>query len=100
METKINQQNIVSLLGIESLPDEEKLKIIDKVTSLVQKRLLVRIYDSLQADKQEEFGKLLESENSQALSDFLEQNVPNLQEMMDLELSQVKAELGDWSENI
>ncbi|KKR08590.1 MAG: hypothetical protein UT32_C0001G0110 [Parcubacteria group bacterium GW2011_GWC2_39_14] len=41
------EENIISLLGLESLPNEEKAAILDKMTELIQKRTMLRVVEML-----------------------------------------------------
>jgi hypothetical protein len=100
MNLSIDSKNIISLLGIETLPDEQKLAIVDKVTTLVEKRLLVKIFESLDGLRQTEFSELLEKSDQAALQDFLGRNVPNMDQMAEQEIAQVKTELADWAESL
>jgi len=96
----VDQQNIIAILGIENLPQARKIQVLDKITTLVQKRLLVRIHQSLAGRFQERLGELLEAGDSETLSEFLEQHVPNLPELIEAETTEVKKELGQWSSSI
>ena len=94
----INQQNIIAILGIENLPLERKNQILQKITGLIEKRLLIRIHDGLAEKQQAEFGQLLESGESEKLSAFLEKHVPDLAVWIAEEASQIKQELAQWLE--
>lgn len=95
-----DDQNIISILGIQNLPDERKINIVGKVSELVQKRLLARILESLAPHLKEEFLVLLENQNQDVMNNFLDAEVPNLSEMVTEEGGKVKAELQQWSESL
>ena len=100
MNLSIDSKNIISILGIETLPDEQKLAIVEKVTALVEKRLLVKIFESLDSLRQNDFSELLEKSDQAALQDFLERNVPNLNQMAEQEITAVKGELASFAESL
>jgi Protein of unknown function (DUF5663) len=100
MNLPVDQQNIIALLGIESLPDERKTQILEKIITLVQKRLLVRVFDSLIDSLQDELGKLLESGNVEATEIFLEQHVPQMGEWAQEETNNIKTEMGEWLKQV
>ncbi len=100
MSIPIDDKNIISILGIESLPDEEKIAIVEKVTILVEKRLLVRVFDSLDALRQKEFSEMLDKDDQAGIQDFLERFVPNMADLMNEELVKVKQELASWVESL
>lgn len=94
MRLPIDEQNLINILGIQSLPDEKKLKLIDDVTDLVQRRLLLRVLNSLPDKKRKEFEDLLDTENQDAINIFFEQNAPDLPNWLIEEIGKIKQELG------
>lgn len=93
MALQVDQQNIIKILGIEDLADERKIMIIHRVAELVEKRLLLRVFDSLSASKAEELTRLLDGENTQRVAGFLAEFAPNLASWAEEEVGKVKAEL-------
>jgi hypothetical protein len=51
----IIDESIISILGIESLPEQKKVEIISSATELVEKNALARIFESIPKDKVEKF---------------------------------------------
>ena len=97
---RLDQRNIIALLGIESLPDERKISIVNKVNELVQKQLLLRIMEFLDDEKTEEFERLVDSlddveagEAGSKLAAFFQANVPMLDTWLIEEVNQVKEAL-------
>jgi hypothetical protein len=93
MNIPLDEQNIIGLLGIQDLPEERKLAMLDKITALVEKRLLVRIFDSLNKPEQEMFESLLENQDQNSVNTFLEQRVPDLAQWVEEEALSIKKEL-------
>lgn len=100
MSQLLDNQNIISILGIEQLPDEQKLAIAQKVATLVEKRLVVRVFDTLDKLRQSEFSQLLESGDSRQLEDFLKRFVPDMAELLAEEVLRVKQELSTFAEGV
>ena len=96
----LDQQNIINVLGIASLPDERKAQFVDKASELVQKRLLLRTLDSLDESSRQQFGKLLDKNDQVALQEFLAAKVPNLPEMMVEETNKMKQEFADLTAKV
>jgi hypothetical protein len=92
-----DEQNIIAILGIQNLPDEQKLRIVDKVSELVQKRLLTRLLGALSDKDQETFMQLLNSQEQEPLDDFLNSHVPDFPAWLEEEVNKIKLELADWS---
>ena len=93
MKVKVDEQNIIAILGIESLPDERKLELIDKVSGVVEKRLFIRMLNSLSEKKRKELDNLMDAENEESINLFVEQNVPDMQIWMVEEINKIKQEL-------
>lgn len=94
MSPKLDQDSIINILGIQSLPDERKLEIVEQASDLVQKRLLVRVMKSLNDAKRVEFESLLEGGDQAKLDGFLSANIPDFAGWMMEEINRIKTELG------
>src|SRR5690349_16470193 len=99
-DLSLDPQNIIAVLGIQKLPDEQKLKVVEQVSELVQKRLLARVLESLNPEKKEEFLVLLQGQNQQALNEFLDQEAPDFLAWLEEETAKVKTEFADWPANL
>ncbi len=95
MSIPIDDQNLIKILGIESLPDERKLELIDKASALVEKRIFLRLLNSLTDQKRQEFENLLDSENSEAIGLFMEQNAEDLPQWITEETLKIKQEMAN-----
>lgn len=89
----IDKDSIIKLLGIESLPDEQKLRIVDQSAQLVEQRVLVRILKTLPDNSRDEFQKILDSGQSEKMDKFLAEKVPDLFKYIDEETLVLKEEL-------
>jgi hypothetical protein len=89
----IEKENIIKILGIASLPDEQKAGIVEQASELVQKRLLLRIADSLSEEKREGLLQLIDSGDEVGLSNFLHHNCPQFNDWFAEELAKVKQEM-------
>ncbi|MDP3740743.1 MAG: DUF5663 domain-containing protein [bacterium] len=93
MALPIDQQNIIKILGLEALPQERRVEILERVTDLVEKRLLLRLFEALTEDKQGELRTMLDREESDKLAKFLQNNAPQMADWAMEEASKVKKEL-------
>ncbi|MFH1838018.1 MAG: DUF5663 domain-containing protein [Candidatus Kuenenbacteria bacterium] len=89
----ILKQNLIKVLGIEDLPEERKLALIEKMTEVIQKRLLVRITEELKEEDKDEFIKISEEKNEKALIVFLQTKISNLDKIILEEIVKFKQEL-------
>lgn len=91
---KLLQMNLIELLEIEDFPEEKKYELIEKSVDLVQKRVFLRVLQTLSADKKDELLKLLEQEGSpDARMSFLETHCPQFFHWLEEEVVKVKAEM-------
>jgi hypothetical protein len=44
------KDNIIALLGLEDLPDEDKISMVERMSDLVQKRTILRVMEALSDD--------------------------------------------------
>lgn len=91
-------ENIIGLLGLESLPDAEKAAMLEKMTTLVQKRLMLRVMDSL---KEEDAKQMAEMEkNPQEILAFIAEKVPNFENIVKEEVVRLKEEMLKATEGV
>jgi len=95
MDQNLQSENIIKLLKIESLSDERKVQIVNQVSDLVLKRLMLRLLESLDEEKKKQFSECLEKGDQGAISQFVDQNAPEFSNWINEELNKVKNELGE-----
>ncbi|HHD92560.1 MAG TPA: hypothetical protein ENL06_03010 [Candidatus Portnoybacteria bacterium] len=92
---KINYfyQDINDKLDLDDIPLDKKEEIAQKLTNIIQKKVLLRVADLLPDEKKEEFNKIIESDNQEEIDQFFSQNIPNIQEIINEEIETLKREL-------
>lgn len=91
--TAISQANIITLLGIESLPEDEKKEIVMSMIELIEARVLERVLGSLDEKGREKLLEKMEEEDLENLLDLLVQNNIDLAALYDEEILKAKVEL-------
>lgn len=86
----LEQQNIIKMLGIESLPIDERQEIVMTAVELVETRTFNRILNMLDQEKKSEFAEALAAEN---VADFFEKNGISYATILEEETQRVKQEL-------
>ena len=99
VDQNILKQNIISALGISSLPDDKKVALIDKMAELVEKRIILRLMQELPKKSHQEFEKIAD-EDDKAKMEFLQKSFPNLAEIIQEEVVKVKKEVIAESEAV
>lgn len=95
MHIPVDQQNIIRALGLEDLPDEKKLELIEQVSDVVEKRILLRVLESLSPEQRKELDGLLDAESQQGVNEFMQKNAPQIPAWIEEEISHAKQELAD-----
>lgn len=85
--------NIIHLLGIESLPLDERKEIVESAIELVETRAFNRVNEVLGEEKKRELANLIQSQDADAMGDFLEKNNIDLIAITESEVEKVKKEL-------
>ena len=85
------KENIISLLGLGSLPEEEKVAMINKFADVVRKRTMLRVLESLTEEQEVELEKI--GENPEEVLKYLAEIVPNFQEILNGEVVKLKEEM-------
>ena len=88
-------QNIFTLLGLNDLPEERKAALLEKMTELVQKRLALRLLESLSEPDAKAFEQLMSTHEGgdPALMDFFRSRFSNLEEILKEEIVGLKQDL-------
>lgn len=92
----ILSENIIKVLGIEDLADDKKVALLEKMTELIQKRITLRVLEKMTKEQQEEFGRLVEANNSEKAAEFMAVVIPNMPEIMEEEIVKFKQEAKDF----
>ena len=96
--SELLQANIIGIMGLESLPDEEKSALLDKMQDLVQKRVGLRVMDEL---SDEDALKMAEFENDpEGALTFIAQKMPDFETIVNDEIVKLKAEMAAVAEGV
>jgi len=87
------QANLISLLGLESLPEDQKKELIMSAVELVEERVMERVLGTLDSDKRTQLLSIMEEENEDKMLNFFAENSLDLVAMYDEEIVRLKMEL-------
>lgn len=87
------QQDIFTGLGLDDLPDAERQAMLDTMLATIKDRVLARVLDELSADERAELTRLVDSDQTDAVSEFLAEHVTDLDALMTQEALQYKVEM-------
>lgn len=83
--------NIIGVLGLGTLPEAERVKLLDQMSDLIQKRVIIRVMEKLSDDDAKAAEQL--SEKPDELAAFLSAKVPEMPAILDEEVRRLKNEL-------
>lgn len=94
-DQQVLEANIITALNLQGLPDDRKLALIQKVATLVQKAVQLRILKLLSVEDLQAFQQIIADagEDSQAAVDFVKGKIPNLAALFEEELIAAKRNL-------
>lgn len=84
-------ENIITTLGLQDMPDDEKVKLVDRILDVVQKRIMLRLTELLATEDDAMVSQL--ANDPQRLFAFLQTKVPNFNAILEEEMLSVKREL-------
>jgi len=87
------QDNIIALLGLEDLPIENRAQLVDELTQILEVRVLSAAYDTLSEEQAQHLDTLLNDNNPEVVTNFIQENVPTLSEIFATQVENLKAEL-------
>lgn len=101
MDKKMLETNLITLLGLETLPMEKKVAMLNKTLELVQKRLMVSMLNALDDANKAKLLELINAEGKETEKDsFMKEHFPNLEEMANEEIVKIKNELKEVAVNV
>lgn len=92
MFNKINK-NIVTTLGINTLPVEKQKEAMERLGAIVYQEVMLRVLDILTEEDKNEFEKLIEKDpNPEKMFEFLSNKITNLEEIVKEEAEKLREE--------
>jgi succinate dehydrogenase flavin-adding protein (antitoxin of CptAB toxin-antitoxin module) len=85
--------NIIEELGLESLPEEQKIELLASISELIGLRLMSRVAERLADKEAEEFAQLLEGDDVDKAFSWLHTRKIPFEEMALEEVARMKEEL-------
>ena len=102
-DTKIKQAlegNLIEELGLVSLPEDQKLRLIDSLTELVGARTMARVAEALSDTDGEQFAKMVETSAPEEGVAWLQARGIKFDEILIEEIGLLKQELRDRAQKI
>ena len=100
--TTILQKNIIKDLGLDTLPEKEQEEALLIIGKIIFQSVLIRTMEELDEKSKNEFEKILSEKpnDEEAILGFLQSKLPNLDEIVNDEVSKFKQESVDFMKAI
>lgn len=94
-DQQILDTDLIAALGLAGASDEDHARIVNNVVTLVLKKAMLKILDTLSEEKKKEFADIIDKKGAESdeVTVFLQKNVANLTEILQEALVDVKRDL-------
>ena len=99
MAIKIDH-DLLQELGLSSLPEQEKVSLLNHIYETLEMRVGVRLADQMSNEQLEEFEKYFDAKDDQGAFRWLETNFPNYKEIVQEEFDKLKQEVAQSAPQI
>ncbi|MBI2484498.1 hypothetical protein HYV71_04955 [Candidatus Uhrbacteria bacterium] len=99
LDKNLLQQNIITLLGLQDLPSDRQITLVERIVELVEKRVTLRLMDELDEEQLKKASAIFSTGTDEEKTAFL-QSIPNLQQMLEEEVLKIKQELLNETQKI
>ncbi len=98
----ILQKNIIKELGLDKLSEKEQEETLLNIGKIIFQSVLIRTMEELDEKGKDEFEKILSEKpnDEEAIMNFLQSKLPNLNEIVNDEVSKFKQESVDFMKTI
>lgn len=93
-EENILQKSILEILGLENLPTERQAALLEKMTELVMKRLMVRAIEEIKEEDKKEAERVFTSGADEEKMNFLKEKI-DFERLMQEEILKLKQEMAE-----
>ena len=92
--TDLLRQNILEALGLQALPEQQKVELLGKMTEVLQAKIMDRLLISLSAEQQKHLDALLASKpKEEAVEQYLRNTLPNYDALVLQEIADFKEQM-------
>lgn len=91
-DQQILDTDLIESMGLAGATDDACARVVNNIVTLVLKTAMLKILDTLPEEKKKELARVIEQHGaeSQEVTDFLQNNVTNLAEILEEALVSVK----------
>lgn len=87
-------QNFLEELGLNNLPEDKKIQLLDDVGRMIQQNVIFRVIEVMNESDKDEFDRVIgeNMDHPEAILNFLKAKVPNFETIVSEEVEKFKKE--------
>lgn len=95
-------QNFLEELGLNNLPEDKKIQLLDDVGRMIQQNIIFRVIEVMNESDKDEFDRVIgeNMDNPEAILNFLKAKVPNFETIVSEEVEKFKKESVEFIKGI
>lgn len=93
--SQIIEKSIWDIMGLENMPLKNKVTILNQLVQLVQKRIMLRLVNMLSDIELKDFSNVIDTGTQEEFGDFIQNKIPNYEDIVMEESLKVKDEMAD-----
>jgi len=93
----IHCKDIISELNLEHLPEEEQIEMISEMSDVVYEKIVLRVLEMMSDEDSVALTNLLSAEKFDEATIFINDKIPNFEQVMDEEITEFQEELIKFS---
>jgi hypothetical protein len=92
--TKVLADDLLNRMGLADLPEEEKQETLENILVTLDTRVANRVAEELSEEQINQFSQMadVEDPDEQAIADWLKNNVPNYEQVLNEEAEKMRNE--------
>jgi len=96
MITELLNINLIKELGLDSLPPEKRMVLLNQMSEVVENRINIEVLSTLSDEDKKELDKILDSDGD--MIGFLKEKIPNFEMMVAETIANFKKEAIEMSQ--
>ncbi len=93
MDNQKIQESIIKELGLETLPEDKQIELLNTITESILKRVTISVLEKLSEEEKVEFDQVRDTDDPEKISNFLREKISNYDEMVENVIKEFKEEM-------
>ncbi|MCK9578677.1 hypothetical protein M0R01_04300 [bacterium] len=93
----IHCKDIIRELNLEYLPEDEQVKMIEEMSDVVYEKIILKVLEKLTDEDSVALTNFLSQEKLEDATNFINERIPNFEEIIDDEITNFQEELIKFS---